>query len=303
MKKLLLILWLGVWLCPARAQDEIPSLEDMLDTGEQWLKDNIQDDVLQALPQLDRDKLKGYIDDLETRLQDPDVRGLAPWRQIATNALPVLEHYEETQPYAAWIRAHLDYFDVAEQFQRTAPVVEPGKTPSAPTPEFQRKAWQQQVQKRAVPKSAERYLPQLKTIFIAEKTPVELIWVAEVESGFDPAARSPSGAVGLFQLMPVTAKNLGLSTGWLRDERTNPEKNARAAAKYMNYLRQKFKNWPLALAAYNAGEGTVQKLLDKSKVKRFEAIAPRLPSETQLYVPKINATLMKREGVSLADLS
>lgn len=274
----------------------------MLDTGEQWLKDNIQEDVLNALPQLDRDKLKGFIEDLEDRLQDPDVRRLAPWRQMATNALPFLDSYEETKPYAVWLRSHLDYFDVAEQFQKTAPPVKPGQPPPAPTPEFQRKAWQQQAQKHPVPKAAARYLPKLKTIFTEEKLPVALVWVAEVESGFDPSARSPAGAVGMFQLMPATAKSLGLKTTWPWDERTNPDKNARAAAKYLAYLRQKFDDWPLTLAAYNAGEGTVQKLLDKSKQKNFEAIAPRLPSETQMYVPKINATLLKREGIALASL-
>lgn len=303
MKSRILLVLLFLPLLCARAQDESFSLEDVLDAGEQWLKDNVREDVLQTLPQLDRDKLNQLFNDFQQRLRDPDVRGLAPLRQIATNALPWLEGAEETQPYASWIRAHLDFFDVAEQYQRTAPKPEPGIAPPSPSPDFQRNAWQQQVQKRPLPKAAERLVPRLKPIFASEKTPPELVWVAEVESGFDPAARSPAGAAGLFQLMPATAKSLGLATTWPRDERTNPDKNARAAAKYLKYLHDRFNDWPLTLAAYNAGEGNVRKLLDKSKTKSFEGIAAQLPSETQMYVPKINATLLKREGISLAALN
>jgi membrane-bound lytic murein transglycosylase D len=294
MRSRILIVLLFVPLVWARAQDDTFSLEDVLDAGEQWLKDNVREDVLQTLPQLDRDKLNQLFNDFQQRLRDPDVRNLVPLKQIATNALPWLEGAEETQPYASWIRAHLDFFDVAEQYQKTAPKVEPGVAPLNPSPDFQRKAWQQQVQKHPLPKASERYVPRLKSIFVSEKAPPELVWVAEVESGFDPAARSPAGAAGLFQLMPATAKSLGLVTTWPRDERTNPDKSARAAAKYLNYLHERFRDWPLALAAYNAGEGHVRKLLDKSKTKTFEGIAAGLPSETQMYVPKINATLLKR---------
>ena len=152
-----------------------------------------------------------------------------------------------------------------------------------------------------MPSRAEGVVPQLKSIFAAEKVPVELVWLAEVESSFDPRARSPAGAAGMFQLMKPTAKSLGLST-WLPDERLNPQKSARAAAKYLRYLHHRFGDWRLALAAYNVGEGRVDALLKKSKVKSFDAIASRLPAETQLYVPKCEATLRKREGLSLAEL-
>jgi membrane-bound lytic murein transglycosylase D len=101
--------------------------------------------------------------------------------------------------------------------------------------------------------------------------------------------------------MPRTAKLYGLSF-WPRDERFHPEKSATAAAKHLKYLHGEFKNWPLTMAAYNAGEGTVRNLLDRHKAKSFDAIAIHLPVETQMYVPKIEATLMRREGVTLAEL-
>ncbi len=125
--------------------------------------------------------------------------------------------------------------------------------------------------------------------------------MAEVESSFNPKARSPVGAAGLFQLMPATAKQNGLSL-FPRDERLQPEKNARAAAQYLKYLHGRFGDWRLALAAYNAGEGRVQRLLQKHKARTFDRIATRLPAETQMYVPKIEATLLRREGLSLAAL-
>ena len=96
--------------------------------------------------------------------------------------------------------------------------------------------------------------------------------VAEVESGFDQRARSPVGAAGLFQLMPASAKRFGLRS-WPRDQRYQPEPSARAAAQYLRYLHEKFGDWSLALAAYNAGEGTVQKLLERQKSKTFDNIA------------------------------
>ena len=134
-----------------------------------------------------------------------------------------------------------------------------------------------------------------------ERVPTELIWIAEVESSFDARARSPVGAAGLFQLMPATAKRYGLR-GWPRDQRYQPEPSARAAAKYLKQLHGQFGDWPLAVAAYNAGEGTVQRLLDRYNTRSFDGIATHLPAETQMYVPKVEATLLRRGGVKLAQL-
>jgi membrane-bound lytic murein transglycosylase D len=101
--------------------------------------------------------------------------------------------------------------------------------------------------------------------------------------------------------MPDTAKRFGLRT-WPLDQRLDPEPSARAAATYLGLLHEKFKDWRLALAAYNAGEGTVQNLLKRHKANSYDAIASHLPAETQMFVPKVEATLQKREGMTLSEL-
>ena len=112
----------------------------------------------------------------------------------------------------------------------------------------------------------------------------------------------PAGAAGLFQLMPGTARQYGLST-WPFDERFEADESARAAARYLAALYRKFKDWWLALAAYNAGDTKVQNLLNRHKATSYDAIATQLPAETQLYVPKVEAVLLRREGVKLSELS
>jgi membrane-bound lytic murein transglycosylase D len=176
-------------------------------------------------------------------------------------------------------------------------------SPSAnPAPGVERRAWQERLQLEDLPPGALAYVARLKPIFVAEGVPAELVWLAEVESGFDTLARSPIGAVGLFQLMPETAKSLGLALlPW--DQRRQPEKNGHAAAKYLKNLYDEFHNWRLTLASYNAGEGTVSRLLAKYAAHTYDEIAVHLPAETQMYVPKVEATILRREGVALEKLN
>jgi membrane-bound lytic murein transglycosylase D len=131
--------------------------------------------------------------------------------------------------------------------------------------------------------------------------PEALVWLAEIESSFNPQARSPAGARGLFQLMPETARGLGLDL-WPSDQRTDPELSARAAATLLRRLHGRFGTWPLALAAYNAGEGRVSRELKKHASTDYATIAEHLPAETRLYVPKVLATVETRAGISPADL-
>jgi membrane-bound lytic murein transglycosylase D len=144
-------------------------------------------------------------------------------------------------------------------------------------------------------------VPRLKPVFASERVPGELVWLAEVESSFDANARSPAGAAGLFQLMPPTAQRMGLAMR-PTDQRFNAEKSARASAKYLRTLHTEFRDWPLTLAAYNAGEGKVRRLLANQRVKTFDQIASSLPAETQMYVPKVEAVIQRREGKALAAL-
>ncbi len=175
----------------------------------------------------------------------------------------------------------------------------PTANPGAPR---QRSVWQKIFAKRPAPVGAEAFATRLKPIFTDAGVPAELVWLAEVESSFNPEATSPVGAVGLFQLMPATARSLGLSTS-LPDERRQPAKAAKAAATYLGKLHKRFGDWRLALAAYNAGEGRIQRTLDRLKAKSFDEIAPSLPAETQMYVPKYEAVLRRREGKSIEQLT
>ncbi len=161
--------------------------------------------------------------------------------------------------------------------------------------------WVMLLRNQPRPKRADEFLPHLKKIFAEEGVPEELAWIPEIESMFNPRAYNSGGARGLFQLMPITARAQGLR---LRpyDERTNPEKSARAAAMLLRQLHGMFDSWPLALAAYNAGEGRVRRTLKAGDATTFAEIADDLPIETRLYVPKVLATLAVREGVAPASL-
>ncbi len=140
-----------------------------------------------------------------------------------------------------------------------------------------------------------RAVPRLKQIFADEGVPEHLVWLAEVESAFDHNAESRSGAVGLFQLMPDTAMRFGLQLKPL-DERKLPEKSARAAAQYLKQLHRQFRCWQLALAAYNAGEGLVERTMEDYNLTTFAELAPYLPDETRSYVPRVFAVANSREG-------
>jgi len=290
-----------------RAPAPVLDVKGLLDTAEQWAKENLDEEVLAALPEVDRAQVEKFLRDFQKQLQREYVLDLAALNGAAKAVLPLLDAYEETKPYAAWLRSRLDYFEVAEELRRTmpAPKLVPGEPPKPtpnPSPERERKSWQKKLSQRDWPKGAKELVPTLKPIFASERVPPELVWVAEVESGFNREARSPVGAAGLFQLMPATAKRFGLRTSWLRDQRYQPGPSGRAAAQYLRALHKEFGDWRLALAAYNAGEGTVQKLLERYQARSFDRIATHLPAETQMFVPKVEATVLRREGVELAKL-
>jgi len=300
------VILLIVACATTQAQTNDFDVGDILDAAQQFAQENLDPDILQVLQSLDRNKVEDFLNHYQDYLRGDYVLDAAEFKDAAVAILPLLEAHEETQPYAAWLRERMDYFDAADELKSIAPRLkpEPGKPlPPQANPPFkaEREFWIKKVTPRPWPKRAAEIVPRMKKIFEGENVPPELVWLAEVESGFDARARSPAGAVGIFQLMPAAAKQFGLSL-WPRDQRRVPELAARAAAKYLRELYQQFGDWRLAVAAYNCGAGTVQKALARLQTTGYERIATRLPAETQMYVPKVEATILHREGLELEKL-
>jgi membrane-bound lytic murein transglycosylase D len=278
-----------------------------MQSAQEWAEENLDENALRVLQNADQEKVKQFFDTIQKEFQGEYVIDLAQFKDAAKTILPILEAHEETLPYAAWLKTRLDLLETADELRLVIPPLkpQPGQPPPPlpnPQPQLAREIWIKKLTDRPCPKEAKSYITRLKPVFAAQKVPSELVWIAEVESSFDPRARSPAGAAGLFQLMPATAKRYGLKR-WPFDQRLQPEDSARAAARYLGYLHDRFKDWRLALAAYDAGEGAVQKLLERHKARTYDAIATHLPAETQMYVPKVEATLLRREGVRLSQLA
>ena len=295
---------------PPKAEPAAPqelSSEELYQTGKDLFDTFAPPEIKAQFEFPDQAQWDDFAARLQKALESNDLTQLAqyePEARAALSALRTLPGYEE---YVEWLEERLDYIEVAKQTIRQ-PVHRPAPIPEIPAPPPARPIqpaqfiplydlWLRRLQTRPIPAGADRLIPQLRTAFAAAGLPAELVWLAEVESTLNPAARSPSGARGLFQLMPATAKELGLST-FLPDERTDPKKSAGAAAQLLRTLYKKFGDWPLALAAYNAGAGRVQRTLDQQKDKTFAGIASSLPAETRMYVPKVLALLQVRAGVS-----
>jgi len=132
-----------------------------------------------------------------------------------------------------------------------------------------------------------KYVKLMEGIFSEKGLPRELVYLPLVESGFNPQAYSRSRAAGLWQFMPRTAQKLGLKIDWWVDERRDPVKSTEAAARYLQYLHERFGSWPLALAAYNGGEGRVNNALGKVGENDFWSISAtqHIKKETKDYVP------------------
>jgi soluble lytic murein transglycosylase-like protein len=145
----------------------------------------------------------------------------------------------------------------------------------------------------------------LDGILRTQGLPPQLISVVAVESGFKPWALSPKGALGLWQLMPETARRYGLVVNEARDDRRDPAKSTHAAAQYLKDLYGQFGSWPLALAAYNAGEVRVQNAIDRFQTRDFWTLSAKLalPDETRRYVPAVLIKAGGEGGLSAPPLS
>ncbi len=137
-----------------------------------------------------------------------------------------------------------------------------------------------------------RYREVVRRTLRRKGLPEDLLWLAMIESGFDPAAHSAAGAMGLWQFMPDTARAYGLSVDRWADQRLNAEAATEAAADFLSDLHRRFGGWELAIAAYNMGYWGVAGSIRKYNTNDFWAMSRMecaLPWETTLYVPKILA--------------
>src|SRR3954470_19080611 len=142
-----------------------------------------------------------------------------------------------------------------------------------------------------------RYHDMIQRVLKQEGVPQDLIFLAQAESGFHPLALSRAGARGMWQFMASRAKGYGLERNWWIDERQDPEKSTRAAARHLKDLYNQFGDWYLAMAAYNSGPGTVQAAVKRTGYADFWELYNRnvLPRETKNYVPIILAvTIMAK---------
>jgi len=135
-----------------------------------------------------------------------------------------------------------------------------------------------------------------ESIFKQEGVPTDLVWLAQVESGWRASAISPAGALGVWQFMPATGQRFGLRQTGALDERMDFSKSTRAAARYLKFLNDRYNgDWHLAIAAYNCGEGNVDRAIARAGgVKDFWRIRRLglLPNETANYVPAVLATAL-----------
>jgi membrane-bound lytic murein transglycosylase D len=149
---------------------------------------------------------------------------------------------------------------------------------------------------RALARSG-RYHDMMLPILKEEGVPQDLIYLAQAESGFHPLAVSRVGARGIWQFMGSRARGYGLSHNMYVDDRQDPEKSTRAAARHLKDLYNQFGDWYLAMAAYNSGPGTVQAAVKRTGYADFWELYNRnvLPRETKNYVPIILAvTIMAK---------
>ena len=141
---------------------------------------------------------------------------------------------------------------------------------------------------------SQKYIPLMKNVFKSHGLPEDLVYIALIESGFDPYAYSRSKASGPWQFISWTGKRYGLRVNWWVDERRDPEKSTLAAAKYLKDLHERFECWYLAAAGYNAGEYKIINAVKRYRTVDFWKLAESryLKRETKNYVPQMIAAAL-----------
>lgn len=135
------------------------------------------------------------------------------------------------------------------------------------------------------------YLPMIQTVFRNHGLPQDLAYKAMIESGFNPRAVSHANAVGMWQFMHHTGSRYGLKRNTWVDDRMEPKKATEAAAKHLKRLYNHFKDWRLVVAAYNCGQGRMDRAIKESKTQDFWNI-DSLPKETRNHLPKFMAAII-----------
>jgi membrane-bound lytic murein transglycosylase D len=141
---------------------------------------------------------------------------------------------------------------------------------------------------------SERYIPFMRNLLRENGLPEDLVYMALIESGFNPNAYSRSKASGPWQFIYLTGKRYGLKANWWVDERRDPEKSTIAAAKYLKDLYDLFECWYLAAAGYNAGEGKIVNAMKRYRTEDFWELTKYryLKRETKDYVPQMIAAAL-----------
>jgi len=140
------------------------------------------------------------------------------------------------------------------------------------------------------------YFRLMDQILRAHGLPGELKYLAVIESNLQSYATSWAGAVGPWQFMPATARNMGLQVGYYRDERTDYYRSTHAAARYLKYLYNDLGDWLLVIAAYNGGPARVNSAIKKTGSRNFWDIQHLLPEESRTHVKKFIGTHFILEG-------
>ena len=137
------------------------------------------------------------------------------------------------------------------------------------------------------------FMRMARRIFREEGVPENVAWLGQVESAWKPTAMSTAAASGLWQFIPGTGTRFGLERTAYVDERNSFDEATRASARYLKFLANRYHgNWELAMAAYNSGEGNVDRAVRRAGVENFWLAFPYLPQETRNYVPNILATIL-----------
>ena len=136
------------------------------------------------------------------------------------------------------------------------------------------------------------FMSMARRVFRQEGVPENMAWLGQVESTWKPTALSWASASGLWQFIPGTGSRFGLQRTAYVDERNSFDEATHASAKYLKFLYDRYGSWELAMAAYNSGEGNVDRAVRRAGVANFWVAYPYLPQETRNYVPNILATIL-----------